>query len=48
METSALFAPIDLFIKTDQELANTIFERRNAENCLSILNSSGTMRKFQK
>ena len=48
METSALVATIDLFIKTDQELANAIFEHRIAGYCLSIFKSNGTIRKFQK
>ena len=48
METSALVATIDLFIKRDQELAKTIFEHRITENCLSIFNSNGTIRKCQK
>ena len=48
METSALLATIDLFIKTDQELAKTIFEHRITGNCLSIFSSNGTTRKCQK
>ena len=48
METSALVATIDLFIKRDQELAKTIFEHRITENCLSIFNSNGPIRKCQK
>ena len=48
METSVLVATIDLFIKRNQELAKTIFEHRITENCLSIINSNGTIRKCQK
>ena len=48
METSALVATIDLFIKSDQELAKTKFEHRIIENCLSILNSNGTITMCQK
>ena len=48
METSALLATIDLFIKTDQELAKTIFEHRITGNCLSIFSSNGTTRKCPK
>ena len=48
METSALVATTDLFIKTDQELANAIFEHRIAGNCLSIIKSNRTKRKGQK
>ena len=38
----ALVATIDLSIKTDQELAQTIFEHRVTENCLYIFNFNGT------
>ena len=48
METSALVATIGLFIKTDQELANAIFEHRIAGNCLYIFKSNRTIRKCQK
>ena len=48
MESSASVATIDLFIKSDQELAKTIFEHKITGNCLSIFNSNGTIRKCQK
>lgn len=48
MESSASVATIHLFIKSDQELAKTIFEHRITGNCLSIFNSNGTIRKCQK
>ena len=37
-----------LIYKTDQELTETISERRITGSCLSILKSSGTIRKCQK
>ena len=48
MENSALVATIDLFIKSDQELAKTTFEQRITGNCPSILNPMGQNSKFQK
>ena len=48
METSALVATTDLFIKTDQELAKTIFEHKITGNRLSMFNSNGKIRKCQK
>ena len=48
METSALVATMDLFIKSDQELAKTAFEQRITGNCPSILHPMGQKPKFQK
>ena len=45
IENAALVATIDLSIKRDQEWTKTIFEHRITENCLSIFNSNGTIRK---
>ena len=45
IENAALVATIDLSIKRDQEWTKTIFEHGITENCLSIFNSNGTIRK---
>ena len=48
MESSAIVAAIDLFIKTNQELAKTIFKHSITGYCLTILNSNVSIRKSQK
>ena len=48
METSALVATIDLVLKTDKELAKTIFEHSMTENCLFIFQFNRKKRKCQK
>ena len=46
-ETSALVATPDLFIKTDEELAETIFEHRITRNWLSIFHANRTIKKVK-
>ena len=46
-ETSALVATTDLFIKTDEELAETIFEHRITRNWLSIFHANRTIKKVK-
>ena len=48
MEIKALVATLDLVTKTDPELLRKVFDYRITENCLSIFNSNGSIRKCQK
>ena len=48
MEAKALVATLDLLTKDAPELLRKMFEYRITENCLSIFNSNGTLRKCQK
>ena len=48
MQVKALVATLDLVTKTDPELLRKVFDYRITENCLSIFNSNGSIRKCQK